>query len=524
MTRATDVDVLVVGCGPVGAVLAALLGAAGVRVLVVERDAEPFPLPRAVAADDEVLRILTALPGCADLLDEMTLGRRVHLTGRDDRPLVTLEFDETPLGQPGLAFFTQPALEARLREVLDGLPSVTVACGWALRDWTQDAHGVTARVAAAGGERRVRAGYLVGCDGAGSSVRTGLGIGYGGSTFAQPWLVVDVAGVRPERLAEFTFRCRPQRPAVSVPTPGGHRFEWMLLPGETPAQLLEPAVVDGLLRAEVGDLPLPLVRAAVYTFHARVATRWRAGRVFLAGDAAHAMPPFAGQGLGAGVRDADNLAWKLAAVLAGEAGDALLDSYERERRAHVREMVALSRLMGALVSTRDPRAAAARDLVLAGLARAPGVGPWLRAAGPKPLPGLPRRTVPALVPRRSARGGRLLPSPRVRLPDGTLTRLAPVLGRHWAVLGLGPDPAALLDEGTAAFWRARSARLVRIGAAGVVDLDGTVEALRSDGELVLVRPDGHVLATLHRSEVTAATRAYAGRIGVTAPASPRRRR
>ena len=522
MTAPDDVEVLVVGFGPVGAVTAILLGAAGIRTHVVDREAEPFPLPRAVAADDEVLRILTGLPGCGDLLDEMTVGRRVRLTGRHGQPLVTLEFDETPLGHPGYAFFTQPALERRLRAVAASLPSVSVETGTALHTWSQDSRGVTAVLRTATGERRQRAIWLLGCDGAASAVRTGLAIGYGGSTFAEPWLVVDVAGERPSHLDEFTFRCDPTRPSVSVPTPGGHRFEWMLLPGETPEQMLDPTVVRSLLRSELGECELPLVRAAVYTFHARVAARWRAGRVFLVGDAAHAMPPFAGQGLGAGVRDADNLTWKLAEVLAGRAGDALLDSYEGERRAHVREMVALSRLVGALVSTGDSRAAAVRDGVLRTLARSPGVGPWLRRAGPKPPPGLPRRTVPKLVDRRGARGGRLIPSPRVRRPDGGVVRLAEHLGRRWAVLGLGVDPAAVTGADVLAFWDERDAAILGLGTGGFEDLDGTVTGLGETGDILVVRPDGHLLAILRPDELAAATEAYARWAGVTALGSPRR--
>ncbi|HMA46523.1 MAG TPA: bifunctional 3-(3-hydroxy-phenyl)propionate/3-hydroxycinnamic acid hydroxylase, partial [Frankiaceae bacterium] len=371
-----EVDVLVVGMGPVGAVLAGLLGRHGVDTLAVERDAGPYPLPRAVACDDEVLRVLAGLPGGGDVLTHVNGHQRAAFVDAGGRRLVEVDFGETELGLAGLAFFHQPTLERVLRAGLATLPSVRARLGHALTGLRQDADGAVASLRGPHGVTgEVRAGWLVGCDGAASGVRRAVDVAFTGRTLPSRWLVVDVATDSP--LADrpyFTYTCDPARPAVDMPMPGGHRFEWAVLPGEREEDLVAPATVRALLGCRVDPDRVQVVRACVYAFHARVARRWRVGRVLLAGDAAHCMPPFAGQGLGAGVRDAANLSWKLAAVARGEAGARLLDSYERERRPHLATMTRLSRVVGAVLDARDPTVVAVRDRVLPAAAAAPGLG------------------------------------------------------------------------------------------------------------------------------------------------------
>ncbi|MEX2290792.1 MAG: FAD-dependent monooxygenase [Mycobacteriales bacterium] len=353
-------DVLVVGCGPVGAVLAAQLGRAGLSVLVVERTPAVHPLPRAVAADDEVQELLARVaPG---LLDGAVPDVPVRFLGAREQLVGQLRFPAGVGGRPGLALFHQPTLESRLREVLRGLPRVEVRLGVQLTGWSQNAEGVSARLG--GGERArewVRADWLVGCDGAGSFVRSSAGLGWRGRDLRR-WLVVDVAG--PVEAAGLTYHGDPARPSVDMPLPGGHRWEWLLARGEPafdPRPQLPPDV--------------QVVREVTYRYGARRAAAWRAGRVLLAGDAAHTMPPFAGQGLGAGVRDA----WALGVLLArGE-----VERYEPLRAPHVRAMTRLSLLLGALLETGSARAAAGRDVLLGQAFRAPGVGPWLARGGPR---------------------------------------------------------------------------------------------------------------------------------------------
>ncbi|TAL23898.1 MAG: bifunctional 3-(3-hydroxy-phenyl)propionate/3-hydroxycinnamic acid hydroxylase [Frankiales bacterium] len=345
-------DVLVVGCGPVGAVLAARLSAAGLDVLVVERSLSVHPLPRAVAADDEVQELLDRVaPGClADAVQDVP----VRFLGARGQPIGALRFPAGVGGRPGLALFHQPTLEARLRAAV----AAEVRLGVALDALSQDQAGVTAALSDGSS---VRASWLVGCDGAGSAVRAAVGIAWSGRDLRR-WLVVDVAGAVPAD--GFTYRCDPVRPSVDMPLPGGHRWEWLLEDGEPafdPAPLL-PAGVE-------------VVRCVEYRYAARRASSWRAGRVLLAGDAAHTMPPFAGQGLGAGVRDA----WALGALLPrGE-----VDRYEALRGPHVREMTRLSLFLGAVLETRVRPAAALRDAALGAAFRTPVLGPWLGRGGPR---------------------------------------------------------------------------------------------------------------------------------------------
>ncbi len=334
-------DVLVCGYGPVGALLAARLEALGMSVVVVDRAAGVHPLPRAVAADGEVLELLErTVPGVTEGFVR-------------DPPVRFLAADRSELGRvrfpvPGLAFYTQPVLEQRLRAHVRA-PVVTGT----LTALAQDAVGVTALVDGT----PLRARWLVGCDGASSSVRRLLGVGFPGRDL-QRWLVCDVVGEVPERPL-FTYTADPALPQVDMPVPGGHRWEWLDRGGLDPRTLLR--------RDTAADVEV--VRATTYRFSARRAQRWRAGRVLLAGDAAHTMPPFAGQGLGAGLRDA----WALAALLARDD----VGPYEALRRPHVRRTTALSLALGTVLQARHP---GPRDALLrAGLRT-----PWLRRGGPRP--------------------------------------------------------------------------------------------------------------------------------------------
>ncbi|MGI8537913.1 MAG: FAD-dependent monooxygenase [Mycobacteriales bacterium] len=355
-------DVLVVGCGPVGAVLAARLGALGARTLVVERAAEVHPLPRAVAADDEVQHLLSLVaPG---LLDGAVQDVGVRFMSAARRQLGALRFPAGPSGHSGLALFHQPTLEQRLRTHLAGLAAVTVRLGMELLTWEQDATGVTARL---GDGSTVRASWLVGCDGASSQVRRSAGITWRGRDLARPWLVVDVAG-RVDRPG-LTYTCDPSRPQVDMPLPGGHRWEWLLGRDEPAPEVLP------LLARDVNPDAVLVIRAVTYRYGARRAVAWQRGRVLLAGDAAHTMPPFAGQGLGAGIRDA----WALAAMLAR--GNP--SGYQSLRAPHVAAMTRLSLLVGAVVETRSPIAASVRDTLLRNAFCAPMLGPWLSRGGPR---------------------------------------------------------------------------------------------------------------------------------------------
>ena len=332
-------DVIVVGLGPVGAVLAARLQSLGASVLVVERDAEPFPLPRAIAADDEVQELLARTgPG---LVEPMLHDQPVRFVA-GDRVLGTVLFPRSAGGFCGLAFFDQPDVERSLR----GL--VTCArLGVSLRSYVDTRTGIEADLSDG---TTVRADWLVGCDGAGSVVRRLAGIAWRGRELGGTWRVVDAVGDagRPG----FTYTCDRLQPSVDMPRPGGHRWEFLLRRGSA-----------------VPEVPLPVLRSVDYRFSARRAATWRVGRVLLAGDAAHTMPPFAGQGLGAGLRDAFALA-----ALFGRGDPA---GYEQLRAPHVREMTRLSLMLGSLLQSP------AGPGVLRAAFATPGLAPWLSAGGPR---------------------------------------------------------------------------------------------------------------------------------------------
>lgn len=464
-----DAEVLIAGYGPVGQLLANLLGAAGVRTLVLERSAGLHPLPRSAALDDEGLRILQAA-GLADgVRAELLENVPIAFVTRRGREVRLVDSADTVNGQPFVSLLHQPALERVLDAGARARAGVELRFGAEITAVDTDDRGVC--VSLHDGEP-ARGSYLVACDGGSSPIREQLGIGFAGSTFAEPWLVVDLLLDAPRSARPVMRFLGDGRPKVSVPMGvRRHRFELMALPGEDLEAMVQPAGVRELLAPLVELDRVSVERATIYTFHARTASRWRDGRIMLAGDAAHVMPPFSGQGMCSGMRDAQNLAWKLAAVVRGEAGEGLLDSYERERRPHVEAMTRLAIRMGGVLQTRRPRVAALRDGVLRGVSEAPVLGPRARSGSVRP-------TARYRAGAFGSGGGRLFPQPSI---DGVLLDdLLPAGG--WALLGAGRDPRAALEP---------EARAVFAHAASL-DVDWK---LLGGAALVVLRPDRFVFAT-----------------------------
>ncbi|HEX2485843.1 MAG TPA: bifunctional 3-(3-hydroxy-phenyl)propionate/3-hydroxycinnamic acid hydroxylase, partial [Myxococcota bacterium] len=393
-SETVQADVAIVGFGPVGQLLAILLGRRGRRVVALERWPEPYPLPRAVHFDHEVARVLQgagALPGLAGLTEPSGVYEWRNAKG-DVLLRIGLDADHSLSGWPTSTMFCQPELERALEAQAGALPKVAVERGCevvALRD-EGDAVALEAR-RADGASVALRARYAVGCDGANSFVRGAIGAECRDLGFAYDWLVVDLLPREKRRWEPLNWQlCDPARPTTLVSGgPGRRRFEFMRLPHEAPEELANEAAAWRLLEPwDLSPANATLERCALYTFGARVADRWRRGRVLLAGDAAHLMPPFAGQGLCSGLRDAANLAWKLDLALSGGAGgevcatDALLDSYAGERAPHVERLIALSVELGRVICVSDPAEAAARDARMVADDRARG------GSLPVPLPRL----------------------------------------------------------------------------------------------------------------------------------------
>ncbi|WP_155370837.1 bifunctional 3-(3-hydroxy-phenyl)propionate/3-hydroxycinnamic acid hydroxylase MhpA [Catellatospora vulcania] len=517
----TDVDVLIVGCGPVGALTANLLGRRGVRTLVVERSREPHGQPRAFSCDDEALRIYQQAGLLAEVHDGMRTAPLVDYTDGNGRPFAEIALSEVDfgLGHPPLQFFDQPRLEHALRTGLDRFPHVSLRLGVALEALHTGDDGVTARIRDldTGLTRQVRARYVLGCDGARSTTRTLAGIELRGSTYAEPWLAVS-GELPPEavRLDRTRFVCDWRRPAfVSPAADGGYRLEFMLRGGETAAQLEQPAAVAELVAPYVDPDRFQVRRAAVYTFNHLVADRWRAGRVFLLGDAAHQMPPFMGQGLCSGLRDAANLVWKLDLVLSGLAAPGLLDTYEQERRPHTEEMAAITVRVGRVFLARNRTGAKLRDVLLRGVQLVPRVRRFVRHFEFKPLP----------VHRHGWHvGGRpagtMFPQPRVAVPGATSpVPLDDVLGGGFALIGPQVNAAFAADP----HWRGLPVRFVRLCPAGtapaladgdyheVADVDGHLTAwfARHRAGAALLRPDRFVYSAALGTAATDLGRALA---------------
>jgi 3-(3-hydroxy-phenyl)propionate hydroxylase len=367
---AHEVEVAVIGYGPVGTVLTGLLARRGVRVAAFERGADVFTLPRAAHFDAEIARTFQLLGAIDAILPATAATSGMDFVDAEGRVLMSFEAEEDEIaeGWPRSFMFYQPDVERALRARVAELPSAAVHLEHEILDVIDRGDGVeiTARDLRTGTDRTVTADYVVGCDGARSLVRAAMGTTLEDLAFDQPWLVVDVM-LRGEASlpARPTQYCTPARPATFIPSAGAHRrWEFMLLPGEDAGAMETPERIRSLIRPWIDPDLVEIIRSAVYSFHALIADRWRSGRLLIAGDAAHQMPPFLGQGMCAGIRDAANLEWKLTRVLRGRSDPKILDSYESERSPHVRRFIETAVAAGRIIQTTDPEEAAARDAFL----------------------------------------------------------------------------------------------------------------------------------------------------------------
>ncbi len=495
-------DVAVIGYGPTGVTAANLLGALGLRVVVLERDAEIYSRARAISTDEEVIRIWQRI-GLADRLKEDMLAER-PLDFVDARGRTFLSACPAPRGHghPPQMFLYQPALEQVLRDGVGRYPRVEILLRHECLRLRQDADGVELTVVGTADDsvRRIRARYVIAADGGSSLTRAQLNIGYEGKTYEDRWVVIDTEMLKPwpdhDRLR---FRCDPARPAVDCPTPlGHHRWEFPILPGDDETYLTtDDAIYSMVAKYGIGRDQIRILRATVYSHHVRFAARFRAGRVFLAGDAAHAMPPWIGQGMAAGVRDAANLCWKLAAVLRGELPETVLDSYETERKPHVKEITRRAVLTGKLITERRLPVARIRDTTLHALRRASALSGRLVDAHWIPVA---RYAKGFLARPRTKASGRQLPQPWVTGPDGARVRLDDVLGGRWLLLHGGrsaPQPA----------WDRPGVPSLTVLPAGsrpaegaVVDSDGVLLAWMAEHRVatLALRPDAYVYAAAGR--------------------------
>jgi len=479
-----ETDVLIVGFGPTGATLAALLGQAGIKTLVVERDREIYRYPRAAHFDHEIMRIWQKIG-----IEQAVLPHTREMYEYEFRNAVgeiLIRFDQrgvaAPSGWAPSYMFHQPALEEALRARVAEHPSVEVRLGASMLTIERnDADGVTAWISDGKvGSEGIQARFLIGADGGGSLVRRQIDAALFDYGFDEPWLVIDTVVQHEDSLPPFGVQvCDPKRPTTVMPmAPLRRRWEFMLKPDETPEEMLDDARIARLLEPWVKPGQAEVVRKAVYRFHGLVAKTWRNASVLLAGDAAHQMPPFMGQGMCSGIRDADNLAWKLVAVLRGHASPRLLDTYQAEREPHVRHIIEAAIAMGRVVCIQDEGAAAMRDQGM----KAARAGMDDKA---KPLPGLPGITTGCLA--KSKRAGELFPqATRACTSTGLPGRFDDLAGAgFWLITRNDMDVPT--HDGI------RHIALSRDIADESGRLDAWLEAIGA--EAVLVRPDRYVFGT-----------------------------
>lgn len=526
-------DVAIIGAGPTGLSLSLFLAAQGVRVAVIERAFETVVEPRAVTLDDESLRAFATIGVFEAIRPLLLYGYGTRFYTGDGRRLAQVSASATRFGYPCRSGFSQPELVSLLARCAESSSNTTLLFNVTALSVVERREDVLVQVSGSSGESAISAQYVVGCDGANSMIRSQLGVALDGSSHAQPWLIVDTINSQDD--ARYSrFYCGIPRPYVVVPGRGSRmRYEFMLLPGETADEMQQKSMVKRLLlgRRELKDADI--IRIAVYRFHSRIAKRWRNGRVMLAGDAAHLMPPFAGQGMNSGIRDAFNLAWKLALVCRGAANQRLLDTYEAERSPHVRAMLRMSELMGRVVMSRGAVPQLLRATLLQGASYVPGLRSYIAEMRFKPEACF--RSGFLLGGRVAIRAvGKLAPNPMLLVEDGTQQRFDEIAGDGFSLVAFDRDASHRFPIPRSPLWDALKARFVLVlaGERTPFAVAGLTEAADVRGEfarqlgraskhILLIRPDRIVAAAFDAADVALVEEEFVHLLGARQTSSER---
>lgn len=480
-----QVEVAIVGAGPTGLTLANLLGGMGISVALIERNLTTVQEPRAVSIDDESMRTLQAA-GLAEAVEQIVArgyGSR-YLSPKHDL-FLTVEPTSRDYGFDKRNAFQQPELEALMRTGLERHPNVIQLFGWEMESFSQDADSASLTIVDGSGvHRTVVASYMVASDGGRSPTRSKLGIPLTGSTFTERWLIVDLVKTN-NRFRHTEVYCDPARPCISLPGPDNiRRYEFMLHAGEDERAATDESFVRDML-AHVGpDRDCEFRRVRVYTFHARLAERWRHGRIFLAGDAAHLTPPFAGQGMNSGLRDAHNLAWKLAEAVRGNVSQELLDSYEIERKPHAWEMIELALRMGQVMMPSTSFKALLTRVAFRALGLYPGARDYFAQMRYKPKPRFRRGLLwPDNRSEKTTIVGRLIPQPLVDDTRRNRMLLDRALPDRPVVLVFDEFPDRVLPPHVLATLEAAGANVMGLTPEWMNPIDGTLPVYRDVSRL-----------------------------------------
>ncbi len=487
-TNQLDFDVSIVGCGPVGKLLAIELGRRGWKVGIFERFQSPYRLPRAVVMDPEIKRILSSICD-KEKLERITEPVRDLYEWRNAAGQTLLSLPDWSEA----SFFSQPELEDMLEGVCTSNPNIQTYMGHEAIQLTELSNCVQLTVKDQDEkEKIIQSRYVVGCDGANSWVRSKMDIEVTDLGFSYDWLIVDVIPHEEREWKPMNWQlCDPERPTTIVSGgPGRRRWEFMKLPDETIEQLNNVDTAWKLLEPwNLTPDNAALERHAVYTFRARWAETWRKGRVLLAGDAAHLMPPFYGQGMNSGMRDAKNLGWKLDLVLSGKAEEEFLDTYTAERKPHALNLINSSIYLGKVICMADPREAAARDEA------------FLTGNAP-PFPEFPNLT-DGILHREpegylSTLAGKLSPHAQV-LYQEKQGFLEDVIGQGWKIISIKDDPCTILSEEQLAFLNELETQFIQLthdpfSSKAAIDIDGEYfEYFKENGiEALIIRPDCYI--------------------------------
>ncbi|POP71201.1 bifunctional 3-(3-hydroxy-phenyl)propionate/3-hydroxycinnamic acid hydroxylase [Pseudomonas syringae] len=524
--------ILIIGAGPTGLTLANLLGQADIKTCIIDRKPGTVTEPRAVSIDDESLRTMQAIGLGEEVLRDVVSGYGVHyFTRPGGRCFGKVEPTGKLYGYPKRNAFRQPIFERTLKAGLERFPSTKVLFGHELLEFHQDDKGVCARVRDAEGETlEISADYLIACDGGRSPVRKQLGIGMVGSSFSSRWLVVDTDQDN-DPFWQTRVYCDARRPVVDVPGPQHtRRFEFLLKPEETDAQALGDSFLSALLRPFKGDAAVSIVRKTVYTFHARVASQWQSGRVFLAGDAAHLTPPYAGQGMNSGVRDAHNLGWKLIGVLKGQLAETALSSYESERREHAWALIRLALNLGVVMAPATVLRARIISAAFSLIGLFPPLRDYFLQMRFKPKP----RFIKGLVLTEGQAGklscGHMFPQPMLMDRHKLLRLLDDVIGTGFALIQYGDAAHHCFDELRHGLWDRLEAKRILIlpqnagaipciaGCDVLQDSEGLLsEILGGSTSVLLLRPDRYIAAIFDTSSEVQTAESLQSLFGIATP-------
>jgi 3-(3-hydroxy-phenyl)propionate hydroxylase len=507
-----NTDVLIVGAGPTGLTLANLLGGMGMDTVLIERNTSTVQEPRAVSIDDESMRTMQAA-GLADAVQDVTArGYGSIYRGPSGKQFAQVMPSSRDYGWDKRNAFEQPVLEAILREGLARHTSVQAHFGFEATGYDQRADEVAVTVANGSKTRQIRARFVVAADGGRSPARKALGIEMEGSSFAEPWLIVDLPKTNNHARDTEVF-CDPARPCISLPGPNGiRRYEFMLMKGEDPTAMVREEKVRELLARVGPDRDMPMRRVQVYTFHARLATRWRDGRILLAGDAAHLTPPFAGQGMNSGLRDAYNLAWKLDEAARAEAAglepDALLDSYYAERKPHAWEMIKLALNMGRVMMPTSQLQGTLTRVGFRTLGLWPPARDYVAQMRYKPKPRFRAGLIWPATGKAGEVVGQMIPQPEIETIDRQRMQMDACLPDRPLALVLDATPAHALAKETRAALEAAGAEVIGLTPKGHNPIPGDFAVYRDASGLLSRGPFaalvGHVLL-LRRDRYIAAT-------------------